>query len=66
MTGCGGCSGLGAHSPRCRTMPGAHWKRLADQAGSLGDAIGASDTAAANTAYDLAARFTSNWRKAQP
>ncbi|WP_344784013.1 hypothetical protein [Gordonia caeni] len=47
-------------------MPGAHWKRLADQAGSLGDAIGASDTAAANTAYDLAARFTSNWRKAQP
>ena len=50
---CGGCRGLGGHSPRCHTQPGALWRRLADMAESLGDQIGGNDTTLANQAYDL-------------
>ena len=50
---CGGCRGLGKHSPRCHTQPGALWRRLADMAESLGDQIGSNDTTLANRAYDL-------------
>ena len=52
---CGGCRGLGGHSPRCHTQPGALWRRLADMAESLGDQIGGNDTTMANRAYDLSA-----------
>ena len=51
---CGGCEGLGAHSPRCTTQPGWHWRRLADQAEGLGDNIGANAPELANAAYALA------------
>lgn len=54
---CGGCKGLGAHSPRCHTQPGYHWRRLRDQAGSLGDQIGSNAPALANAAYALAAQL---------
>ncbi|AXQ64787.1 hypothetical protein SEA_LEROY_85 [Gordonia phage Leroy] len=54
---CGGCEGKGAHSPRCRTQPGWFFRRLADQAAALGDAIGPNDYDAANTAWVLAARL---------
>lgn len=57
MRDCGGCKGLGAHSPRCHTQPGYFWRRLADDAESLGDNIGSNDYEAANTAYALAGRF---------
>lgn len=30
--GCGGCAGLGAHSPCCPTQPGWAWRRAADAA----------------------------------
>ncbi|QNL30575.1 hypothetical protein SEA_SPEEDDEMON_1250 [Gordonia phage SpeedDemon] len=61
---CGGCRGLGAHSPRCWTQPGFEWKRLADKAEALGDQIGANDHEAANTAYALAARFRARIKEA--
>jgi len=51
---CGGCQGLGKHSPRCPTQPGWHWRRFADQARCLADAIGVNDPALANRAYALA------------
>lgn len=54
---CGGCEGQGAHSPRCHTQPGWLYRRLADQAEKLGDAIGPNDYDAANTAWALAARL---------
>ena len=54
---CGGCQGLGAHSPRCPTQPGHRWRRLADQAKSLGDQIGPKDPEAANHAYWIADRM---------
>lgn len=54
---CGGCRGLGAHSPRCMTQPGWMWRRLYDQAEALGDAIGSNDPGAANMAYAIAARL---------
>ena len=62
---CGGCQGLGAHSPRCRTRPGFIWKILADKAEGLGDTIGANDYEAANTAYGLAGRFKKRWEEAR-
>lgn len=55
---CGGCQGLGAHSPRCSTQPGAMWFVLSDMASSLGDAIGSNDPGLANVAYNLAYRLT--------
>ena len=54
---CGGCKGLGSHSSRCMTQPGAMFRRLADDAESLGDHIGSNDTEAANLAYAIAARM---------
>lgn len=60
---CGGCEGLGAHSPRCLTQPGSYWKRMADMADQLGDMIGANDMHAANSAYSIAARMTIKWNE---
>ena len=57
MSDCGGCKGLGAHSPRCHTQPGFFWRRLRDQADSLGDQIGSNAPDLANTAYALAAHL---------
>jgi hypothetical protein len=34
---CGGCRGLGGHSPRCVTQPGWRWRKAADGAESIGD-----------------------------
>ena len=62
---CGGCQGLGAHSPRCHEQPGWLWRRLYDRADSLGDAIGPNDIAAANLAYTIAARMKQKWSEAQ-
>lgn len=55
MNECGGCAGLGKHSPRCITQPGWQWLRMQDRAEELGDMIGANDPALANRAYGLAA-----------
>lgn len=54
---CGGCTGQGAHSRRCRTQPGWLWERLYDQANELGDLIGSNDPEAANMAYAIAGRM---------
>lgn len=54
---CGGCEGLGSHSPRCTTQPGWHFQRLMDMADSLGDRIGANDMESANAAYRIAGRM---------
>lgn len=62
---CGGCRGLGGHSPRCHTQPGWLWRKFADMAEDLGDNIGANDPEAANTAYSLAAQLKQRWRDAQ-
>ncbi|OHT98296.1 hypothetical protein BKG71_19460 [Mycobacteroides chelonae] len=61
---CGGCKGLGSHSSRCLTQPGAMFRRLADDAESLGDHIGSNDTEAANLAYTIAARMRDRWTQA--
>lgn len=60
---CGGCVGLGAHSPRCMTQPGSLWYRLYKQADSLGDAIGPNDMEAANEAWGMAAKFKHRWEE---
>ena len=52
--GCGGCRGMGAHSPRCHTQPGSLWRRCADLAEALGDMIGSNSVELANEAYSLA------------
>lgn len=52
---CGGC---------LVTRPGSLWRRLADQAEDLADAIGSNDPAAANIAYNLAGRFNQKWHEA--
>ncbi|AXH70504.1 hypothetical protein HOT75_gp117 [Gordonia phage Daredevil] len=62
-TDCGGCRGLGGHSPRCHTQPGAHWRRLEDLAERLGDSIGPNDMAAANMAYAVAGRMRARHRE---
>lgn len=61
---CGGCKGLGAHSPRCPTQPGWQYKVMADQAESLGDRIGANDPGLANMAYHIAGAMKKKWREA--
>lgn len=61
---CGGCKGLGSHSSRCLTQPGAMYRRLMDDAESLGDCIGSNDPGAANMAYAIAARMRDRWTKA--
>lgn len=63
---CGGCQGLGKHSPRCDTQPGWYWRRFADQARCLADAIGVNDPALANQAYALADDLLQKAREAQP
>lgn len=61
---CGGCRGLGAHSPRCITQPGFGWRKIADAADELGDMIGSSDTEMANQCYKMAARAAKRWLEA--
>lgn len=61
---CGGCEGLGAHSSRCSTRPGFLWRRLADDAESLGDHIGSNDPGSANMAYSISARMRQKWIEA--
>lgn len=63
VTDCGGCRGLGAHSPRCFTQPGFLWLRWKDQAEALGDGIGSNDPALANQAYALAADLERHWQR---
>ena len=63
---CGGCQGLGKHSPRCDTQPGWHWRILADQAMNLADDIGPNHPALANQAYELADDLLQKAREAQP
>lgn len=63
--GCGGCKGLGAHSPRCHTQPGYLWRIRYELADSLGDMIGAHDIEAANMAYTIAAKMKKKWLEAQ-
>jgi hypothetical protein len=46
---CGGCRGLGGHSPRCVTQPGWRWRKAADGAESIGDLVG--DEAGTETAH---------------
>ena len=55
--GCGGCRGMGAHSPRCHTQPGHLWRKLSDMAEGLGDQIGSNDVELANEAYSLASEL---------
>lgn len=52
---CGGCEGLGAHSPRCTTRPGWRFRRWADEVGTLADEIGANDPVASNGLYAVRA-----------
>ena len=61
---CGGCQGLGAHSPRCSTQPGYRWRIAYDMADELGDIIGSSDIEAANRAYAIAGLMKKKWREA--
>jgi hypothetical protein len=60
---CGGCRGEGGYSSRCITQPGSLWRRLADMAEDLGDAIGSNDPEAANAAYGMAAKFKRRWQE---
>ena len=62
---CGGCQGLGAHSPRCNTQPGFLWRKIADAAEDLGDMIGANDGQMANQAYRMAGEAKGRWEAAQ-
>jgi len=59
---CGGCQGLGAHSPRCFRQPGWRWKTAYDIADELGDLIGVHDSELANAAYALAGQLKKRWR----
>jgi hypothetical protein len=68
--GCGGCRGVGAHRKHCPRHPNYHpWRRLADQAESIGDSIG--EPGLANRAWDLAGRIKAGmndhpWRPRHP
>ena len=57
MRECGGCQGLGSHWRWCPTSVGhaaSMLGRYAMQAESLGDSVGANNTAAANLLYAAA------------
>lgn len=54
---CGGCRGLGKHSRRCPTQPGAIWFILEDQAISLANSIGANEPELASIMYGVAGRL---------
>lgn len=53
---CGGCRGLGSHARHCPDHPTyTEWRKLADRAEDLGDAIGSNNMAAANACYRASA-----------
>lgn len=61
---CGGCEGLGAHSPKCFTQPGYLWRRYADGLKALAVEIGSNDVRAANQLYALEGEMRDRWVRA--